>query len=115
DAKTIVASSTGGAGSQKDFDLSVAFNSIGYAPENFLFNAVDAMLGSDYLSDPTPDNATAFISGVLIPDNSNNPNSVGDLGDLSVTAESNEQVNATVSNAASATTSALYDASSTGF
>ncbi len=115
DAKTIVASSTGGAGSQKDFDLAIAFNSIGYAPENFLFNAVDAMLGSDYLSDPTPDNATAFISGVLIPDNSNNPDNVGDLGDLSVTAESNEQVNATVSNAASSTTSALFDASSTGF
>ncbi|HLZ10071.1 MAG TPA: hypothetical protein VKT80_15885, partial [Chloroflexota bacterium] len=105
-ATTLVASSTGGAGSQKDFDLSIAFNSIGYAPENILFNAVDALIGGDYLSNPTPDNATAYVSHVSVSQ---------DLGDLSVTAESNEQVNATVSNAASSTTSALYDASSTGF
>ena len=115
DAKTLVASSTGGAGSQKDFDLSIAFNSIGYAPENFLFNAVDALLGSDYLSNPTPDNATAYVSDVIISSDPADPSNVGDLGDLSVTAESNEQVNATVSNAASSTTSALFDASSTGF
>ena len=106
DAKTLVASSTGGAGSQKDFDLSIAFNSIGYAPENFLFNAVDALIGADYLVNPTPDNATAYISHVIV---------TSDGGDLNVTAESNEQVNATVSNAASSTTSALADASSTGF
>ena len=114
-AKALVASSTGGAGSQKDFDLAVAFNSIGYAPENFLFNAVDALIGGDYLSNPTPDNATAYVSHVIISNNPANPASVGDLGGLTVTAESNEQVNATVSNAASATTSSLYDASSTGF
>ena len=105
-ATTSVASSTGGAGSQKNFDLSLAFNSIGYAPENFLFNAVDALLGSDYLSDATPDNATAYVSGVIV---------TQDLGGLSVTAESSEQINATVSNAASSTTSSLYEASSTGF
>ena len=115
DATTLVASSTGGAGSQANFNLAIAFNSIGYAPENFLFNAVDALLGSDYLSNPTPDNATAYLSDVIVSADPSDPASVGDLGFLSVTAESNEQVNATVSNAASSTTSAVYDASSTGF
>ena len=105
-ATTNVASSTGGAGSQSAYDLSIAFNSIGYAPSNFLFNAVDALIGGDYLASPQPDNATAYLSNAVV---------TADGGNLSVTAESNEQVNATVSNAATSTTSALYDASSTGF
>ena len=66
-ATTLVASSTGGGGSQSDYDLSIAFNSIGYAPENFLFNAVDAL---DWrrlsVKSATPDNATAFISHVIV-------------------------------------------------
>ena len=105
-AETLVASSTGGGASQTSVDLSIAFNSIGYAPENFLFNSVDALVGGDYLSNPNPDNATAFILDAAVKQ---------DGGDLSVTAESNEQVNATVSNAASSTTSDLSDASSSGF
>ncbi len=105
-AETLVASSTGGGGSQTAFGLSIAFNSIGYAPENFLFNVIDDLVGGTYLSNPIPDNATAFVKGVTV---------TGDTGGFSVTAESSEQVNATVSNAATSTTSDLYDASSNGF
>ena len=106
DAETLVASGVSGAGSQTSVGLSMAFNSIGYAPENFLFNLVDDLVGGDYLSNPTPDDATAFVTGVTV---------TGDAGGFSVTAESDEQVNATVSNAATSTTSDLYEASSKGF
>ena len=105
-AETLVASSTSGGGTQTAAGLSIAFNSVGYASSNLLFNAVDALIGGDYLKTPTPNNATAFIVNAKV---------LADAGDLSVTAESSEQVNATVSNAAQSQTSALHDASSRGF
>src|SRR6202035_5352543 len=96
DATALVASATTGGGAQHAGGLVLAFNSIGWQPENFLFNAVDALIGDTYLSSGQPTNATAFIHDTTI---------VSDGGDLSVTAESAEQLNATVSNAASSTAS----------
>ena len=100
DATALVASSTSGGASQKAVGLILAFNALGYRPENFLFNSIDALLGSDYLSTATPSNATAFIHNA----------NMADSGDLTVQATSSEQINATNSNAATSTASALFDA-----
>ena len=101
DAQALVATATNGGGTQASYGLVLAFNSLGYDPELFLFNAIDALLGSNYLSNPNPSNATAFIHDTTI---------TADGGDLTVLARSQEQVNATNSNAADTTASALFDA-----
>ncbi len=50
DATDLVASSTGGGGGQVSVGLVIAFNSIGWDPENFLFSTADAPPGRHLLS-----------------------------------------------------------------
>ena len=106
DAQALVASATSGGGAQSSYGLVLAFNSLGYNPELFLFNSFDALLGSNYLSDPDPSNATAYIHDTTI---------THDGGDLDVLATSEEQINATNSNAAITTASALFDATGAAY
>ena len=107
DATALVSSTTSGGGAQAAGGLVLAFNSIGWAPENFVFNAAAALLGDTYLADPSlAANATAFIHDTTI---------VHDGGDLSVIAQSVEQINATISNAATSTASAFFGATSGSF
>jgi len=58
DATDLVASSTGGGGGQVSVGLVIAFNSIGWDPENFLFNSADALVGTTYLGGTDPASAT---------------------------------------------------------
>ena len=105
DAQALVASTTGGGGQQQAIGIVLAFNSLGYDPENFLFNSIDALLGSAYLTNPDPSNATAYIHDTFITDG----------GDLTVLAQSQEEINATNSNAAISPASALFEATSYGY
>ncbi len=107
DAQALVASATSGGGDQETIGAILAFNALGYDPENVLFNSIDALLGDDYLADADPSNATAYIHDTYIGRN--------DAGDLDVEATSSEQINATNSNAANTTASALFDATGNSY
>ena len=63
----------------------VVFNTVGWQATNVLFQTIDALLGSDYLSVEEPAAATAYVS--LTP--------VSADGGLSVTAENKAQITAT--------------------
>ncbi|HEY1749492.1 MAG TPA: LEPR-XLL domain-containing protein, partial [Xanthobacteraceae bacterium] len=102
DAQVLAASATSGGGNQTSVGAVLAFNALGYDPENFLFNSIDALLGDAYLANADPSNATAYIHDTTITTTS--------YGDLDVEAQSLEQITATNSNAASSAASALFDA-----
>ena len=95
--------------------ISLAFNSVGWQPQNILFNAVDAILGDPLISkafngelDDAGKHLTrahAFIS-----------NSTVDAdGNVDLDAFNNAQINATVSNAAESNASALFGAGGKAF
>ena len=87
--------------------IALAFNTIGWASQNFLFNAIDAILGDSLISNALYPNAQAetfaWISNSTIPAG----------GAVSVEAYGSEQVNATISNAADSQATALYGANGT--
>src|SRR5690606_24338953 len=89
--------------------LSLAFNSVGWKPQNILFNAIDAILGDPLISEAfngeQPARAHAYISG----------STVDVDGDVSVAAFNNAQLNATTSNAAESNASALKGANGKAF
>jgi Lipase len=101
DATLLVATDTGDTG----VGVTLAFNTLGWGSQNVLFNTVDAIIGSSEIADAfgleNPARATATIVD----------SSVDADGDLTLTAASDAQLNATVSNAASSVASALYGAS----
>ncbi|HEY3484643.1 MAG TPA: hypothetical protein VGK49_04625, partial [Ilumatobacteraceae bacterium] len=82
----------------------LAFNSIGWKSQNFLFNAVDALIGDPLISGlfdgEVPAAATATIRNSV----------VVTTADVTVSAVNAAQLNATVSNAADSTASAMYNA-----
>ncbi|QOV24150.1 beta strand repeat-containing protein [Anabaenopsis elenkinii] len=83
----------------------LAFNSIGWKPQNVFANALDTLIGdpliSGALSGEQPASVKAYIRNT----------EVNVEGNLFVSAISEVKINATVSNAADSTASALYGAS----
>jgi hypothetical protein len=80
--------------------VTIAFNSIGWASQNVLFNAIDALIGFDALGSAQPSKTHATVAGSTI--------AAG--GGLKLDAIGAAQLNATVSNAAESAASALFKA-----
>ena len=89
--------------------ISLAFNSVGWNPQNILFNAIDALLGDPLISKAfdgqNPAKAHAFITDTAIDAD----------GSIQLQAFNNAQINATTSNAAESNASALKGASGAGY
>ncbi|MCP3937882.1 MAG: hypothetical protein GY708_21245, partial [Actinomycetia bacterium] len=77
-----------------------AFNSIGWKSQNILFDTVDTLLGTPLINTAQPAEVIAAIVN----------STVDTAGDLTVTADNEVGLNATVSNAASSAASALFGA-----
>ncbi|MCZ7598723.1 MAG: hypothetical protein M5U09_14665 [Gammaproteobacteria bacterium] len=89
--------------------VTLAFNTIGWKPQNVLFNAIDALLGDPLLSKAFDLEQPARTEAYVL-------NSRIDIaGDLLLDALGNTQLNATVSNAAESNASALKGAGGKGF
>jgi hypothetical protein len=85
---SVDAISTSAAKAAESIGVVAVFNSIGWDASNILFQAIDALLGADLLTNERPASAHAFIL-----------NSTVDAGgDVDVIAESATQLNATVGN-----------------
>ncbi|HZI44062.1 MAG TPA: hypothetical protein VFD53_02515, partial [Ilumatobacter sp.] len=87
------------------FSISLAFNSLGWDSQNFLFNLIDTILGDPLIADAAlhgedPALVSATITG----------STVDAGGAINVTAVGATLLNATVSNAADSTASALFNA-----
>ena len=82
----------------------LAFNTIGWGSQNILFNTIDALIGSPEVSEAfgneQPAEAIAYIKN----------STINSGGDLTLSGVTETQLNATVSNAAESTASALYGA-----
>ncbi len=84
--------------------LTLAFNTIGWNSQNFLFNTIDAILGDPLVSQAFHGQNPAEVDAYIL-------NSyVHVAGDLTVLAFDDAQLDATVSNASSSQASALHDA-----
>ncbi|MCP4891449.1 MAG: hypothetical protein GY904_33260, partial [Planctomycetaceae bacterium] len=79
----------------------LAFNTIGWEQQNTLFNAVDALLGNSHFGTEDPAEVIAAVEN----------STVDATGDLTVAANNQAKLNATVSNAATSEASALFGAS----
>ncbi len=77
----------------------LAFNSIGYVPQNSFFNSVDALLGSSIA------NQQALRTEASVKDTP-----ITAAGDVSVTAESTAEIEATLSNSVTSVASGLIGA-----
>jgi pimeloyl-ACP methyl ester carboxylesterase len=96
DATILAATTSGDTG----VGITLAFNSVGWQSQNFLFNAIDALIGGDLLGDEQPAYVSATITDSrLLAD-----------GDIIVQATNEALINATVSNAATSAASALFGA-----
>ncbi len=84
--------------------VSLAFNTIGWKPQNVLFNAIDALLGDPLISEAFDLEQPARTEAYIL--NSN----IVVAGNLEIDAIANTQLNATVSNAAESAASALKGA-----
>ncbi|MCO6459637.1 MAG: hypothetical protein J5I93_30345, partial [Pirellulaceae bacterium] len=96
---------TTGASGDTAGSLVLAFNTLGWKSQNVLFNAVDALIGDPLIADAfgnddSPARAQAYIRNTQ----------VDATGNVTVSADNAARLNATVSNAASSTASAMYDA-----
>jgi hypothetical protein len=109
EAKTLAAATTSGGNT---YGVVLAFNSVGWEPQNVLFNGIDAILGDDVLADDAfgLQNAAKAEAKVV-------SSTIDITGDLSVTADNTAKIDAEVSNeATSATTSiAGTDGKAMGF
>ncbi|MBA2349921.1 MAG: hypothetical protein H0V81_16715, partial [Solirubrobacterales bacterium] len=94
---TLTASTATG---ESAYAFAVAFNSLGWASQNILFNLVDTILGLPLLASERPVVALATVTLTTIRSD----------GALVVNADGATQLNATVSNAADSTASALWKA-----
>ena len=101
DATILSATSTGADG----FGFTLAFNSIGWKAQNFLFNAVDALLGDPLISDGVRRRAAGRVER-----DASIGSTITAAGDVTVSAVNAAQLNATVSNAASSVASAMFGA-----
>ena len=100
DATILSATASGDTGA----GVTLAFNSIGWKAQNFLFNAVDALLGDPLIASAfggeRPVATTASVLG----------STVISAGAVTVQADGAAQLNATVSNAASSRAAAMFNA-----
>ena len=100
DATILSATSTGADG----FGFTLAFNSIGWKAQNFLFNAVDTLLGDPLVASAfNGERSAASVAQVI-------NSTITAAGDVQVSALNATQLNATVSNAASSVAGAMYGA-----
>jgi hypothetical protein len=99
DATVNIATSSGDLA----ISIALAFNTVGWSTQNLLFNLVDTILGDPLIAEAlganTQAEAFAWIEDTDVT-----------ATDLLITAHGDEQVNATVSNAASSEATALYGA-----
>lgn len=93
------AGGTGLTGANATIGPAIAFNAIGWDPGDFAHSALDALLGTSFGTE-VPAATTAFIRDGAV--------TAG--RDLSVSATSETQLNATVSNAVESSTSGLFGA-----
>ena len=93
---------TGGTGSAAGGSLS--FNALGWEIENFFTRSLDTLLGTTLGDIERPSAVNAYLSN----------STVNAAGALSLSAASDAQLNATVSNVAKDTASALYGANGIG-
>ena len=98
---TVLTSTTSG---DLAVSIALAFNTIGWASQNFLFNAIDAILGDSLISSALYPNAQAETHASIA------RTDITAGGSVLIGAHGEELVNATVSNAASSAASALYGA-----
>src|SRR5262249_49131192 len=88
DASALNATTSGGAG----VGVTLAFNSIGWKPQNVLFNAVDAIIGDPAVSTAfggeVPSGATAYL----------HDSEVGAEGAVGVSATAGEHITSSVQN-----------------
>ncbi len=99
DATVQAATATGDTG----VSVVLAFNTLGWKSQNFIFNAVDALLGDPLIAGAfngeQPAEATAIVRNSTVRGTS-----------LAITADNAAQLNATISNAAESAASALWKA-----
>ena len=86
--------------------ITLAFNTVGWKSENFLFNTVDALLGDPVISEAFDGSSPANVQA-LVQDSTVNAG-----GALTVSALSNAIINATVSNNSTSAPSAFVGAKS---
>ena len=103
---TVMATTTTGAGAGA---LVLAFNSIGWASQNVLFNTIDALLGDPLLSEAFDGNDVAEARASIT------RSTVTTSGAVSVLADNATRLNSTVSNAADSAASALWNATGKAF
>src|SRR5262249_29099424 len=105
DASALNATTSGGTG----VGVTLAFNSIGWKPQNILFNTVDAVIGDPAISSAfggeVPSGATAYIDG----------GSVGASGQVTVGATSDDPITSTVQNQADVSAGGFSSANGASF
>ncbi len=84
--------------------VTLAFNTIGWDAQNFLFNAADAIIGSPEVAKAFGNKNPAHVNASV------QNSSLNSAGDVTVKAVNTASVNATMSNAASSAASALFGA-----
>jgi hypothetical protein len=95
DATVLSATTTGDTA----VGVTLAINTIGYGAQNILFGAIDALLNTN-IGNQQPAKAEAYIID----------SNVTTAGGINLTANTAERLNATISNAASSTASAFFNA-----
>ena len=88
------------SGSNSTIGPAIAFNAIGWDPGNFLYAALDALLGTS-IGTETPVETTAYILDSTVTSGNN----------ITVAAQADTKLNSTVSNVAESTASGLFGAS----
>jgi hypothetical protein len=100
DATILSATASGDTG----VGITLAFNSIGWKPQNFLFNAADAIVGDPLISSAFAGERPAATTASVA------RSTIVASGDLTVSALGASRLNATVSNAASSRAAAMFNA-----
>jgi hypothetical protein len=105
DAQLVNATSSG----NQSIAFTLAFNTIGWAPQNILFNTVDAILGDPLIANAFGANQGAGAKAYL------QDSSVNATGGLTVNALSDASLNADVANTSESTATAWTDATGLSF
>ncbi|MGD8421483.1 MAG: hypothetical protein PVJ78_13640, partial [Gammaproteobacteria bacterium] len=95
--------------------ISLAFNSVGWQPQNVLFNTIDAILGDPLVSKAFNGELDADAEHLTRAHAHITDSTVDADGNVSLDAYNDAQLNATVSNAAESAASALFGAGGQAF
>ncbi|KPK01262.1 MAG: hypothetical protein AMS20_13940 [Gemmatimonas sp. SG8_28] len=103
----VLDATTSSAGSSGDtaYTFTLAFNTVGWKPQNFLFNSIDAILGDPLVSSAFGGSQPALVSAYIV------DSTVTADADIDVSASNEVLLNATTTNAADSAASALFNAS----